>query len=750
MNLYSSSSLLAGFFCLGLSLFVYLKKGLNPERRSFSAVTLLIGIWTLFPYLTSQSPNAHVALIGARAVYVAALFVPSLFFEFMLHTMQIAHEQREQLILKRSYLVASIFLLFIGSPLFIRQTTFGGPYYAVRAGSLYPVFVVYFAYMYFHASIRLYQLYQQATGHFREHLKYIGLAFVLAFLAGTLHFASSFGLPEFIPHDFLVISYSAIIAFAIVRYRIMDLRAAITRTAVFMIVYTAVLGLPLLAALSWQPQLEKKLGPRWWTWLWVASAGLATGAHYMNQYFQRRAEARLLAEQKRYQGVLRQAAQGMTLIKDLGKLLRLIVHLLTRKVRLKHAAIYLWDAQERRFVSKTSRQWPRAKSPPAFQKEDPLPDYLQWHRVPLITEELQLKTRGGEKELQPVVAALKSMDAAVLVPSFAEDRCKGFMILGEKVSGALYSTDDLQVFEVLASQAALAIENAEFYEELKKTQTDLFQTAKMASLGHMAGGMSHQINNRFHVLTILAGTLKSVMKGQDPATMEQEKLRMLWDKTLETLTKLEDNALRGGDIVKTLLRFSRPAGEHKPVTVKQILSTAKEVVQFRVDMASIDYTEEVPENLPEVSGDLNQLADCCFNLITNAYDAIQKKAQMIQEGRISPGPDDPVPFKARLGVKAFTEAKGDQAWVVIQLQDNGTGMNQEELDSLFVPFFTTKATAQKGTGLGLYVIQRILERHGGTISATSKYGAGTTFSMRIPALPAKPAETPKTVEKTGA
>jgi hypothetical protein len=441
MNLYSVSSILAGFFCLGLSLFVYFKKGLNPERRSFSVVTLLIGIWTLFPYLTAQSPDPNSALVSARLVYVAALFVPSFFFEFMLHTMRIAHERVERRILKRSYFIALFFLLFIANPVFIQDTTYGGPYYAVKPGPLYPLFVVYFAYMYFHASIRLYQLFQQASGRFREHLKYIGLAFVLAFLAGTMHFAAAFGIPEVIPHDFLVISYSAIIAFAIIRYRLMDLRAAVTRTAVFMIVYTAVLGLPLLAAWSWQPQMEELLGNRWWTWLWVASAGLATGAHYVNAYFQGKAEAGLLAEQKRYQGILRQAAQGMTLVKDLGRLLRLIVHLLTRKVRIAHAAIYLWDAQENRFAAKASRQWPKAKSPPTFKKEDPLPDYLQWHRIPLITEELQLRTRSGERELQPVVAALKSMGAEVLVPSFAEDRCKGFLVLGEKVSNALYTTE---------------------------------------------------------------------------------------------------------------------------------------------------------------------------------------------------------------------------------------------------------------------------------------------------------------------
>jgi signal transduction histidine kinase len=134
-----------------------------------------------------------------------------------------------------------------------------------------------------------------------------------------------------------------------------------------------------------------------------------------------------------------------------------------------------------------------------------------------------------------------------------------------------------------------------------------------------------------------------------------------------------------------------------------------------------------------VRGDLNQLADSCFNLLTNAYDAIQKKGTLIQTGQISPSPNDPVPFRGKIVVRVYLEKKEDQpAKVVLEIQDNGTGMMASELDSLFIPFFTTKATAQKGTGLGLYVIQRIVEQHGGSIKAASKYGAGTTFTMRLP------------------
>jgi len=74
-----------------------------------------------------------------------------------------------------------------------------------------------------------------------------------------------------------------------------------------------------------------------------------------------------------------------------------------------------------------------------------------------------------------------------------------------------------------------------------------------------------------------------------------------------------------------------------------------------------------------------------------------------------------------------------KSWVVLEVEDNGIGITREELDNLFIPFFTTKATTEKGTGLGLYVIQRILQQHGGVISASSTYGVGTKFTLKLPA-----------------
>jgi len=152
----------------------------------------------------------------------------------------------------------------------------------------------------------------------------------------------------------------------------------------------------------------------------------------------------------------------------------------------------------------------------------------------------------------------------------------------------------------------------------------------------------------------------------------------------------------------------------------------------------LDVTQELPSDLPPVKGDLNQLADSLFNLFCNAYDAAQKKASMIELGQLSPSPSDPSPYRGRIHLRARVVQTEGKPWVTLEVQDNGMGMSEDELGMVFLPFFTTKATAQKGTGLGLYVIQRIVELHKGKITVNSKYGFGTTFVISLPAYQEEP------------
>lgn len=521
-----------------------------------------------------------------------------------------------------------------------------------------------------------------------------------------------------------------------VRYRLMDINIVVTRTTVFMVVYALLLGLPLGGALTWQPELERALGPKWWVWVWVGGAGLTTVAHYTNLYFQRKAEARLLWEQRRYQSTLLQASRGMTEVRDLRRLLNLIVHVITKAVGLTHAAIFLEETGGQNFVLKAARHAWHLTAIDRLAEDDVLIELLREAKEPLVREEINAEIMGVVPKDRLTFlktgsfARMKGLNAEVVVPSFMEARLIGFVVLGGKRTGHIFSTEDLTVFSTLANQAAIAIENAKFYEEEKQRQAALFHAATLASLGTMASSMGHQVNNRFNVVSVISSAQKAKLKLLlDASSGDAEQLRKALAECYAQFESLEEEAMRGGQIVSSIRKLAKPsAGGHQPLTLEAAVKAGVDVVQHKVHLEEIDFQVDLAKDLPMVSGDLSQLGDCFLNLIDNAFDAIKTKEQLITEGKLAYA-NGTTPFRGSIAITAWLK---DPSTIQIDVADNGIGVEADMQPKLFVPFFTTKATAEKGTGLGLYVMKKILEAHGGVVRLQSTYGRATVFTIELP------------------
>jgi signal transduction histidine kinase len=236
------------------------------------------------------------------------------------------------------------------------------------------------------------------------------------------------------------------------------------------------------------------------------------------------------------------------------------------------------------------------------------------------------------------------------------------------------------------------------YSELQETQQQLAQAAKLASIGELAGGMAHEINNP--VTSILA--LASHMSESENAGALTSRNR----KSLQTIAK---QAERIANLVGGLLSFSRQSQLHiTEIDVREVLDTALDLVQFRLDAGSIRVEREFNSSLPPVQGDLSRLTEVFVNLLTNAVDAM--------------------PGGGTLVVRA-THCAGDGA-VRVEVQDSGSGIGPEDLPRIFDPFFTTKAPG-RGTGLGLSISHGIVKDHGGEIWARSELGEGTTIVVSL-------------------
>jgi len=681
-----------------------------------------VGMWGLGAIFISVSQDYSSAYLSWKFAHIGIIAIPIFFW----HTVYIFCDLRKRWLLHLVYLQGIIFLILDLSGFLFNKTlvySFDSFYY-IESTPFYSLFLLIWIILVLYGHYELAISFQHASKIKKVQISYFFLGTLLGFGGGLLNFPEVYKIHIYPFGNYFLPIYPIIVTYAIFRYRLMDIRLVVTRSGIFLAVYSLILGAPLLIIYFLQNELVKFLGLSWWIVPFLFSTALATLGPFLYVYFERKIEQRLLSEQKKYQNILKSASGGMIRIRKLDLLLRLVVYVVKKIVRIKHASIFLADEFNLRYDLRAKRiSKGVCININHLNALSPLIQFLLSKHEPIITEETIMKLRddANNSDLAGLVEQLIGLGAALVIPSFIEDRLVGILVLGEKRSGKLYTQDDLTVFSVLANQAALAIENAQFYEEIRKTQESLFQAEKMATIGTMADGLSHQINNRFHALSLIAGDSLDVIKTYDCSQCSEE-TKQIFNDLKNSLERIQVNVLQGGEVVKGLLKYSRPGqGGFERVSFKEVLDGAVEMVSYKIKLREIDLVRDIPSNLPYLNANIVQLQEVFFNLIDNAYDAIKERQTFLSENG----------YRGRIEISAMT----DQTYIHINVQDNGIGIRKEDVKKLFTPFFTTKATSRKGTGLGLYVIEKIIASHNGQLKIDSVYQSGTCFTVTLPVKP---------------
>jgi PAS domain S-box-containing protein len=243
--------------------------------------------------------------------------------------------------------------------------------------------------------------------------------------------------------------------------------------------------------------------------------------------------------------------------------------------------------------------------------------------------------------------------------------------------------------------------------EQDKLEHQLRQSQKMEAVGTLAGGIAHDFNNLIQAISGFAQL--SIKDPQLPATLK------------ENLYEIESATIRASELVKHLLTYSR---KHRPdldmVDLNQVVRNAVKILE-RTIPKMVQIKLNLAEGLPHAQGDPTQLEQVIMNLGSNANDAMP-------EGGV-------LEIKTRLAASSESDDKKEitaqNEVLIINIQDNGCGMDQNTRDQIFDPFFTTKPIG-KGTGLGLSVVYGIIKNHKGRIQCQSVLGKGTTFTIELP------------------
>ncbi|MEA4856008.1 two-component system sensor histidine kinase NtrB [Solidesulfovibrio sp.] len=246
----------------------------------------------------------------------------------------------------------------------------------------------------------------------------------------------------------------------------------------------------------------------------------------------------------------------------------------------------------------------------------------------------------------------------------------------------------------------------------KEYQAKFDQAEKMATIGMLATGVAHEINNP---LTAISGFAEG-LRRRLPALREKVDPRVMEDVEDYVSTILQE-CRRCRDIVTTLLTFSRQKTvSFSPVSLNAVVEDTLKLLRSHLkqrNQAKITVRTELCDSLPRVTGDEHQIKQVMLNLLVNAMDAIA-----------GPG---------RIVITTFQSTSGA---VCLSVADSGYGIKPEHMDKLFEPFFTTKR-AGKGIGIGLSTCMSIVAKHHGEIAVASQPGRGATFTVKFPINPDK-------------
>jgi two-component system NtrC family sensor kinase len=224
----------------------------------------------------------------------------------------------------------------------------------------------------------------------------------------------------------------------------------------------------------------------------------------------------------------------------------------------------------------------------------------------------------------------------------------------------------------------------------------------MASIGKLAATVAHEINNPlFGILTYAHLTLRGIQKLDFEGR----------DEMAEQLQTIERESKRCGDLVKSLLTFSRQApSQREPQELNTVVHRAVQLVQHKLHLQNVELIEKLADGLPPVECDANQIQQVILVLMVNASEAMPKGGTLEVSTEFDPA--------AEQGV--------------VRVKDSGSGIPPDVLPRIFDPFFTTKED-QNRTGLGLAVAVGIVEQHTGEITVDSTPGEGTEFRVALPA-----------------
>jgi signal transduction histidine kinase len=700
-------------FALGLNLLL-LGSALAPERKSarhklFAYLASALALWNLGVLGLRWTDDPATALIWERFLHLGVIPIPVLFYHYVLVFIEVPR-RRPSLVF--GYLLSCFFIAVSQTSAFmpgVTETYWG---FAPAAGPMYGPFIVYVQTYLVVGLVRLVRAYRALESNFRRNRTLLVIFGVgVSLLGGVIDFMRFvFGWEQLYP---VGIPSNAVFALAlgvaIVRYRLMDIGLLAKRLVLYDLTAIAVAPILFLGLYVVDQLAPHQLIPGDRIGTDIRSPLILLLAFTVSLPLLRKLEVGLdrlmFQRQHGVRDALVALSKEMASVLDIQRLGQTLTEGLVARIPVMHASLHLCDPATETFVP-FSRMVSGALDlqPPAVSVGRELVLRLRLTPRTLVVEETAF--RGvADPRMRAMVKELEAGRVALLVPLLLEGELTGVLVLGEKLSGEIFDPNEIELLEALMEEAAIALKNSGLYEdlwnqmdELKRTQQQLVQSAKLAAIGELAASIAHEINNP---LMVILGNSGLLLRGMPPDSPGHGRV-----------TKIETEANRAAKIVRNLLDFARRREpKREPLGLHDLIVRTLDLLHAKLAEARVEAETVFDPAVPPVLGDGDQLRQVLINLITNAADAMPNGGSLL--------------------VRTELRRREGEPWVAVSVTDTGIGMDTDQLARIYEPFYTTKPEG-RGTGLGLSVSLGIVRNHGGTIEAESKPGKGTTMVVCLP------------------
>ncbi|MBL7142487.1 MAG: GAF domain-containing protein [Candidatus Pacebacteria bacterium] len=721
MNVYAFTALINAVASFIAGFFVYFRARKTPINRSFMFFSLSVAIWSLNYFFWQIAKDENSALFWSKALMAGAIFIPVSYFHFIVNLLNIVKEKKKSLII--GYVLCFIFLFLDFTPFFIKGVAprLSFAYWPEPGLAFHPFLLMFFLYA-IYSWYLMFKSYRKTIGMKREQIKYVLIGTFIGFLGGSTNYLLWYNIPVSPFGNGLVALYVLLVAYAIARYRLMDIKLFLGRGMIYFISLAIVIGLAFLSIF-----LNNSLSTPVPINIMISLA-IGIGIILFQpifRFFEKLASKYFYYAFYSYQKVLTDLGRKLTKFLDLDKLSSLIANTLIETMKLNRTVILLREPDSGNYIIQRNIGF-REENGISLVRDNFLTIWLEKTQKPLVSEEISLVIRDLEKGeikigLENLKENMKRIEAGLCLPLLLENKIIGMIVLGNKLSGEPYSQQDIELLTTLSNQASIALQNAQSYskiknfnvrlekevnkatKELKEAYEELQKLDKAKS--EFVSIASHQLRTP---LTAIKGYISMMLEkdyGNPPKAMESP-LKNIYTSN-ERLIKLVNDLLNVSRIEAGRIEIKKES-----FSLETMINSIIEELKGLSDKKNIYLKfEKSKKSIPNVSADKDKMRQAIINIIDNA-----------------------IHYTVKGGITIQIQKQGNKLKIIIT--DTGEGMTKNELSYLFESFSRGKAGNKlwtEGAGLGLYVSRRFIELNRGKVWAESAgKNKGSTFYIELP------------------